>query len=83
MKYGFVRLPAFLRTRVESAYYRVRCPECSHDAIVELCSAESVAEESPEETSGEECRKVSVLPKRCPVCGARVKAERVPVSIRY
>ena len=71
---GFIQLPGFFRKKIELKYYRVCCSECSYAETVEL---------------GRDCdnletpRKVTELPKVCPVCGTEVTRKRIPVLIRY
>ena len=71
---GFTRLPGFFRKKIEPVYYRVCCSECSYMETVELSREH-------DEPGGP--RKVTILPKICPVCGAGVTRKRIPVLFRY
>lgn len=74
MSTGFIRLPGFFRKKIEPRYYRVCCPECGYTEMVE---------QEKECGDPEEHRRVTALPKVCPVCGAGVTRKRIPVLLRY
>ena len=82
MKCGFIRLPGWGRRQCGPRFYRVRCSKCDYAENIELCSPEELRGEGQDEP-GDECRKVAELPSLCPACGAKLKAQRIPVSLHY
>ncbi|AVM44055.1 hypothetical protein C5Q97_04745 [Victivallales bacterium CCUG 44730] len=70
----FIRLHGFFRKKIEPVYYSVCCPECGYTEMLE---------QEKECGDSEEHRRVTALPKVCPVCGAGVTRKRIPVLIRY
>lgn len=63
-----------LQNTIGPQCYRVCCPECGYTEMVEQ---EKGCGDS------EEHRRVTALPKVCPVCGAGVTRKRIPVLLRY
>ena len=70
----FIWLPCFFRKKIDPAYYRVCCPECGYT---------ETPEQEGECGDSEEHQGTATSAKVCPVCGAGVIWERIPVLLRY
>lgn len=61
-------------------FYRMSCPKCGWEETIELDPCEmDVITLDDEPPKGP--RNVTELPKKCPLCGARLDREKLPISV--
>lgn len=80
---NFIRLPWFMRKKIEPKIYRIFCLKCDYAETVEMENPGVSTYHNPDCDSANDPRIVSKLPKICPICGAKLKNERIPVILQY